>query len=100
MLGAAAVLGMAADDSQAQEEARPPFDRDRLWYADSTIFAPFRVTDSEPLRAALAAGRLADETGVLVLEHPAGRLALVTDQMAYHHVAQGELAGEPWLVSF
>jgi hypothetical protein len=28
------------------------------------------------------------------------RVALVTDQMAYHHVAQGEIAGEPWMVSF
>jgi hypothetical protein len=35
------------------------------------------------------------------MDHPeAGRLALVTDQMAYHHVAQGEIAGEPWMVSF
>ena len=25
---------------------------------------------------------------------------LLTDQMAYHHVAQGDIAGEPWMVSF
>jgi hypothetical protein len=26
-------------------------------------------------------------------------LALLTKQMVYHHVAQGEIAGEPWMVS-
>ena len=26
--------------------------------------------------------------------------ALIAREMAYHHVAQGELAGEPYLVSF
>jgi hypothetical protein len=34
------------------------------------------------------------------MDHPAGRLAFLTDQMAYHHVAQGEMNGEPWMVSF
>ena len=34
------------------------------------------------------------------MEHHAGRLAFVMDQLAYHHVAQGELRGEPWMVSF
>jgi hypothetical protein len=34
------------------------------------------------------------------MEHPAGLLAFLTDQMVYHHVAQGETNGEPWMVSF
>ena len=27
-------------------------------------------------------------------------LVLVSSQMAYHHVAQGEMEGEPWMVTF
>jgi hypothetical protein len=34
------------------------------------------------------------------MEHDAGALALLTQQMSYHHLAQGEMAGEPWMVSF
>ena len=64
------------------------------------MFEPFRVSESELLRDAMSSGRLQGDTRVLVLDHPAGRLAFVTDQMAYHHVAQGETGGEPWMVSF
>jgi len=35
-----------------------------------------------------------------VMDVAGQKLALVTRQMAYHHVAQGELAGEPWMVTF
>lgn len=45
-------------------------------------------------------GYLQAQTRVLIMEHSKGRLALVTDQMAYHHTAQGEIDGEPWMVSF
>lgn len=45
-------------------------------------------------------GYLQAQTRVLIMEHSKGRLALVTDQMAYHHTAQGEIEGEPWMVSF
>lgn len=91
-------LGGVAE-ARAQEVA--DFDIERAFLADSTIYAPFRVEASLPLSEALEKGRLDDRTSLLVMEHPgAGRLALVTDQMAYHHVAQGRIAGEPWLVSF
>ncbi len=78
------------------------FDEDRAFIADHTIFVPFRVTpeDVGPLRDALEAERIQPDTWLLVMEHHAGRLAFVMDQLAYHHVAQGELRGEPWMVSF
>ena len=63
-------------------------------------FQPFVVSETEPMRDAMSAGKLQDDTRLLVLDHPAGVLAFLTDQMTYHHVAQGELNGEPWLVSF
>lgn len=96
--------GVAAQDTRAEEaadvKAVPGFDIDRAFLSDRTIFQPFQVEDTQPLKAALEEGLLGKTTPLLVMEREAGRLALVTDQMAYHHVAQGEMAGEPWMVSF
>ncbi len=63
-------------------------------------FQPFVVSETEPMRDAMSAGKLQDDTRLLVLDHPAGVLAFLTDQMTYHHVAQGDIDGEPWMVSF
>ena len=76
------------------------FDRDRLFLADSTIFVPFLVDSTQPLQEALRQRLVDRDTRLLVLDHPAGHLALLTNQLAYHHVAQGTLHGEPWMVSF
>ena len=77
------------------------FDAGRAMLFDSTIYVPFQVTDeARPLEAALSDGALQDHTVLLVIEHAKGRLALVRDQMSYHHAAQGEIMGEPWMVSF
>ena len=76
------------------------FDIDIARIVVGSRFEPFRVSETEPLQDALSAGKLQSDTRVLVLDHPAGVLAFLTDQMAYHHVAQGEMNGEPWMVSF
>ena len=76
------------------------FDIDIARMGVGSRFEPFRVSESEPLRDAMSAGKLQGDTRVLVMDHPAGVLAFLTDQMAYHHVAQGEIDGEPWMVSF
>lgn len=76
------------------------FDIRRARVGAGSRFEPFRVSETQSLRDALAAGVVGSQTRLLVMEHPAGRLALLTDQMAYHHVAQGKIAGEPWMISF
>ena len=76
------------------------FDIDIARIGVGSRFELFRVSETEPLRDAMSAGKLQGDTRVLVLDHPAGVLAFLTDQMAYHHVAQGEIDGEPWMVSF
>ena len=86
---AAAVSGQDSD-----------FDIDIARIGVGSRFEPFRVAESEPLRDAMSSGKLQGDASVLVMDHPAGRLAFLTDQMAYHHVAQGEINGEPWMVSF
>ena len=94
---AVAVSGGAGGPVVAQE---PEFDINRARVGAGSRFEPFRVRQTQLLRQALATGAVESDTRLLVMEHAAGRLALLTDQMAYHHVAQGDMAGEPWMVSF
>jgi hypothetical protein len=76
------------------------FDIERAIVDEGTRFEPFVVSDTRTLRSALREGLVQDQTRLIVMLHDAGQLALVQDQMAYHHVAQGDIAGEPWMVSF
>lgn len=76
------------------------FDRSRASLFNHDVFKPFLVDNYQPLRDALKSRLLMPDTPVLVSEVPATPVALITTQMAYHHVAQGEIAGHPWLVSF
>jgi hypothetical protein len=85
-----------ATDSLAQEG----FDLDRAFILDSTANLPFYVTEIRSLRQALNEGTINEATALLVMEHEAGTLAFVVDQLAYHHIAQGDIDGEPWMVSF
>ncbi len=64
------------------------------------IFPPFRVNDCEPLGNAWREGRLRPDTPLLLTELPPEPVALITTQMAYHHVAQGVIASKAWMVSF
>lgn len=102
-LASCLALGVA-DALRAQQpgEDRAPaaFDTSRVLLTDTTRFQPFNVTETRALREALDEARVHEDTPLLVLEHSTGALALLVEQMAYHHVAQGELAGEPWMVSF
>ena len=98
----AASLAVGGSQLAAQTPDDAAFDEDRVFIAEKTIFVPFRVVDEDirPLREALEEGLLQSDTWLLIMEHGAGRLAMVMDQMASHHVAQGTLRGEPWMVSF
>lgn len=100
MLVVAPALNTYAQVSTQTGQDRIVFDVDRAEIIDSTIFLPFYVTDTQPLRDALSEGVINEAAPLLVMEHEAGTLALSMDQMTYHHVAQGEIAGEPWMVSF
>ncbi len=89
-------------DQQANQlrKVMTEFDASRAALRDRDMFQPFHVKATRPLREALTGGDVREDTSVLVMERDAGVLALLTQQMSYHHVAQGEMAGEPWLVSF
>ena len=76
------------------------FDKRRALLAPRDIVAPYRVTSTSLLRDALSRGDLPEDAPVMVVERGAATLVLLTQQLFYHHVAHGELAGEPWMVSF
>jgi hypothetical protein len=76
------------------------FDTDRAFLKTEDMFAPLVVSKTTLLREALAQGRVKATTDLLLLNHPQQPIAFVKAEMAYHHVAQGEIAGEPYLVSF
>lgn len=76
------------------------FDITRFSNVGNGMFETFHVERTEPLEAALRDGRLSDDTPVLVIRTAAGPLALVRDQMVFHHIAQGRAAGKDWLATF
>ncbi len=96
----AAVLALSPTEGEGEFKRVVGFEPGRAILDDAWGFDPFPVTKMEPLKSALEDGRVAEETGVLLLERGGTRLALLTEQMAFHHIAQGELEGEPWMVSF
>ena len=74
-------------------------DRSRSWFPKKKgfLFEPFRFTKQSVL---LAKARLKADTELIVVERGGMYRAFLAREMAHHHVAQGELAGEPYLVSF
>ena len=80
--------------------AKPGFDIERFSNAGNGWFETFYVEETEPLREALADGRLREGTRMLIIETAGGNLSLVTDQMAFHHLAQGTAEGKHWLATF
>lgn len=76
------------------------FDLERAILKTKDMFKPLAVGKTTALQTALDRGRVKADTNLLLLELPDAPLALVKSEMAYHHVAQGEANGEPWLVSF
>ena len=72
------------------------FDPNRL-HKQPDVFARFEVSDDGvPLEKA----KLPYSAELIVFEQHRERRALLVQEMAYHHLAQGELAGDPYIVSF
>jgi hypothetical protein len=80
--------------------AKPGFDITRFANVANGTFVTFYVTNTEALRNVLKAGRVAEDTRLLVTDTATGRLALLMDQMAFHHSAQGRAGNKDWLATF
>jgi hypothetical protein len=79
--------------------AKPGFDI-RRFSLNGGLFKTFDVEQTEPLQKVLTDGRVAEDTPVLVTATAAGNLALLTDQMVFHHLAQGRADGKDWMAAF
>jgi hypothetical protein len=108
---AAVALAVAVAGAQGQKRtfnavdlpngpAKPGFDISRFSNAGNGWFETFYVKDTQLLRDALKSSTVAEDTRVLVTDVADGRLALLTEQMAFHHIAQGSAGGKHWLVTF
>ena len=60
-------------------------------------FEPFQVPDQGALLSSL---NLSPDLELIVFTRNGSSRAIVAREMAYHHVAQGELSGQPYLISF
>lgn len=85
----------ALDDTTAKSQ--PAFDARRAHLQGADMFQRFRApATGDPLaRAGLPMDRF-----VLVFERGGEVRALDAEAMTYHHLAQGELAEKPYLVTF
>jgi hypothetical protein len=80
--------------------AKPGFDISRFAPTAVGTFETFYVKDTYTLRKVLDEGRVAADTRLLVITTAAGRLALISDQMTYHHIAQGRAGNKDWMATF
>ncbi len=99
-IGLIAVFGLAASASQAQLASAENFDIERFSDYGAGWFETFYVEETQSLESALDAGLVAEDSAVLITETAAGQLALLTDQMAFHHIAQGTVDGKDWMATF
>ena len=80
--------------------AAPVFDASRADLLSKDQFEPFSVTKTVPLLDALEKGHVDKDTPLLVFQREGKTVALLAVQMSHHHVAQGDISGKPWMVSF
>ena len=100
IVAAPLVIIFSAQDVAAQATSAATFDISRFSNAGKGWFETFFVEETHSLQQILDAGTLSADAGVLVTETADGPLALVTDQMAFHHIAQGTAGGKDWMATF
>ena len=100
VLPSAALAAVSETEGEGETKRVLGCEPGRAILDDAWGFDPFPIATTEPLKDALEYGKVGEETAVLLLARGNTRLALLTEQMSYHHIAQGELEGEPWMVSF
>lgn len=80
--------------------AAPGFDISRMAPTAVGTFETFHVKETFPLKKVLDEGKVAADTRLLVMKTAAGNLALLTDQMTYHHIAQGRAGNKDWMATW
>lgn len=79
----------------------PPFDFDRTIQINPSPFKAFDAgSENESLAQLIETGDVNPNQPLIVIDRSNGVLALDRQEMSFHHVAQGELHGEPWMIAF
>jgi hypothetical protein len=102
LVAAYASLAFAQGNASAQlpnGPAKPGFDIARF-SSNGGLFKTFDVDATEALQKVLQEAKVAEDTPVLVIATAGGNLALLTDQMVFHHLAQGRAGGKDWMAAF
>lgn len=73
------------------------FDSRRAMLKNPDLFSRFVVPE---VALRLAEVTIPNDEQLIIFERSGEKRALLVRQMAYHHTAQGELAGEPFLITF
>ncbi len=73
------------------------FDTTRAQLKHPDMFERYRVPDRGEL---LREAGVSNDTDIMLVERGNETRAFLLRQLIYHHLAQGELAGEPYMVSF
>ena len=92
------LLGILLDQTRRTRKGlSQPFDVRLAQLRHPDLFERYRVpAQCESLRDAGLSG----DKPVMVVERSGESLAFLIHQLTYHHLAQGELAGHPYMVSF
>lgn len=80
--------------------AKPGFDISRFSPTAVHTFETFYVKETYALKRTLVEGKVAGGTRLLIIKIADGNLALLTDQMTYHHIAQGRARNKDWMATF
>jgi hypothetical protein len=76
------------------------FDINRYSTFGEGFFKTLHVTETLSLKDSLDSNLVTPATELLVTQTASGYLALIRDQMAFHHIAQGEANGLAWMATF
>ena len=88
------------EEITSEVTAAATFDAKQAILGKRDMFRPLAVQRTEPLAEMISRKRVSADTPLLLLERDSAALALLTNQMIFHHVAQGELNGVPFLATF
>lgn len=76
------------------------FDPNKAVLKNKSFFKPFNVKDFMNVKELLKSNKINKEEEILIFEVNKKYYGLKTVQMFYHHIAQGVIDNEPFMVSF
>ncbi|MEM7798177.1 MAG: hypothetical protein AAF633_03215 [Chloroflexota bacterium] len=76
------------------------FDAERAVLSEKAIFEPLVINDKNGKTRPLSKSGLPQEAQIIIAERNGQQITFLLRHLSYHHLAQGELAGQPYMVSF